>query len=135
MRTRLVRGRVPRSRSEEAEALQSELLIRTKAWEKAEAGFTLANAVRVAGPDRILVFGAGFLVREARDHQRRCDGHGETCVPKLWLDHRFIHQQDRNVVPHRIHAVALPTLQAFARFLLHQRLFANRTDQDVEQFL
>jgi len=49
-----VRGRVPRSRSEEAEALQSELLIRTKAWEKAEAGFTLANAVRVAGPDRIL---------------------------------------------------------------------------------
>jgi hypothetical protein len=97
--------------------------------------FTLANAVRVAGPDRILVFGAGFLVREARDHQRRCDGHGETCVPKLWLDHRFIHQQDRNVVPHRIHAVALPTLQAFARFLLHQRLFANRTDQDVEQFL
>ena len=49
-----VHERVPRSWTGEAEALQSELPIGGKAWEKAEAGFTLANAVRVAGPDRIL---------------------------------------------------------------------------------
>ena len=73
MRTRLLRGRVPRSRSEEAEALQSELLIRTKAWEKAEAGFTLANAVRVAGPDRILFCGKPKPIARSRFPARESD--------------------------------------------------------------
>lgn len=49
--------------------------------------------------------------------------------------HRFIDQQNGDVVPHGIDAVALAALQALAGFLLHQRLLADGTHQDVEQFL
>ena len=53
----------------------------------------------------------------------------------LLLYNRLIHQQDRNVVPHRINAVTLAALQALAAFFLHQRLLADRANQDVEKFL
>ena len=49
--------------------------------------------------------------------------------------HRFINQQNGDVVPHGINAMAHAALQAFAGFLLHQWLLADGTNQDVEQFL
>ena len=44
----------PTAEAKEQKTLQSELPDPRESREKAEAGFTLANAVRVAGPDRIL---------------------------------------------------------------------------------
>jgi hypothetical protein len=71
--------------------------------------------------------------QSARPIRGSATAQGETCPPKLWLHHRFIHQQDWNVVPHRINAVAVAALQTLARFLLHQRLFAHRANQDFKK--
>ena len=49
--------------------------------------------------------------------------------------HRFIDQQNGDVVPHGINAMARAALKAFAGFLLHQWLLTDGTNQDVEQFL
>lgn len=51
------------------------------------------------------------------------------------LHHRFVDQQNGNIVPHWIYAVALAALQALPGFLLHQGLLAQRANQDIEQFL
>ena len=63
----------------------------------------------------------------------------ETMLRRLALGsilyYRFVDQQNGNVVPHWIYAVALAALQALAGFLLYQRLFADRTCQNLEQFL
>jgi len=53
----------------------------------------------------------------------------------LLFNHRFIHQQNGNVIAHRIYSPALPALQAFPCFFLHQRLLAYRANQDVEKLL
>jgi hypothetical protein len=49
--------------------------------------------------------------------------------------HCFIDQQNGDVVPHGINAMARAALKAFAGFLLHQWLLTDGTNQDVEQFL
>jgi hypothetical protein len=48
---------------------------------------------------------------------------------------RFIHEQDGNVVTHRIDAAAFAALETLAVFLLDQRFFANRANQNFEKFL
>ena len=52
-----------------------------------------------------------------------------------WLDHRFIHQQNRDVIAHGIDAVAACTFQARPAVLLHEILTASRADDDVENIL
>lgn len=47
----------------------------------------------------------------------------------------FIHQHDRDVVPHRVDAPALGALQAFSGLFELQRLLADWADQDVQQIL
>lgn len=52
-----------------------------------------------------------------------------------WFAHRFIHQQNRNVVAHRINASTLSTPQALTTRFEHQRFSAHRADQHIEQLL
>lgn len=51
------------------------------------------------------------------------------------VHHRLVHQQDGDVVPHRIHPVAGATLQALPVVFERQGLLAGRADQNVEQVL
>src|SRR5215472_7632721 len=51
------------------------------------------------------------------------------------LDGSFVYQQDRDIAPHRIHAMAVAAFQAFPIILHHQRLFARGANQKVEEFL
>jgi hypothetical protein len=51
------------------------------------------------------------------------------------VDGCLIHQKDRDVVTNRIHTFTLPALQALAIFLLDKRLFADGTNQNVEEIL
>jgi len=55
--------------------------------------------------------------------------------PSGRIDHRFIDQQNRNVIPHRIDTTTLRALQALAVIFEDERLFAFRADQDFEQIL
>jgi len=50
-----------------------------------------------------------------------------------WVHSSFIDQHNRNIVADRIHPPTLVALQAFRVFPCHQRLFASRANQDVEQ--
>lgn len=61
-----------------------------------------------------------------------------TTIPDLTpavFYHGFIDQQNGDVVPHGIDAVACAAFQALAGFFLHQGLLARWANQDVEQFL
>lgn len=49
--------------------------------------------------------------------------------------HCLVHEQNGDIVAHRIHAPALAALQAFAVFFLRQRLLAHRANQDFEKLL
>jgi len=51
------------------------------------------------------------------------------------FDCGFIHQQNGNVVAHRIHSPAFAALQARAIFFLRQRLLAGRANQNFHQVL
>ena len=48
------------------------------------------------------------------------------------LDGGFVYQQGWDIVPHRIHAMAVAAFQAFPIIVHHQRLFAGGASQDVE---
>ena len=52
-----------------------------------------------------------------------------------WINPGFIHQHDRNSVPHRIDAAALGTFKTLALVFQGERFLADGTDQDVEQVL
>jgi hypothetical protein len=47
----------------------------------------------------------------------------------------LINQQDGYVIPNWVDPVTLPTLETLPVVFEHQRLLAERTDQDVEQVL
>ncbi len=51
------------------------------------------------------------------------------------IGNRFIHQQNRNIVAHRIHPPTLAALQAFSGFLELKRFLAHGADQNVQQIL
>jgi hypothetical protein len=51
------------------------------------------------------------------------------------IDDRFIDQQDRNSISHRVDPPALRTLQAFSIFLEQEGFLARRANQNVEQIL
>ena len=51
------------------------------------------------------------------------------------VDSSFVGQQNRDIVPHRVDAAAFATFQAFGVLLMGQRLFANRTNQNIQQVL
>jgi hypothetical protein len=52
-----------------------------------------------------------------------------------WLGRGLINQKDRNVVAYRIDAAAFSTFQALAILFQHERLLANRANEDVEKVL
>jgi len=52
---------------------------------------------------------------------------------RLLLDFRFFDQHDRNVIPDRVDALALRTLQAALVGLQGNRRFAQGTNQDVQE--
>jgi len=64
-----------------------------------------------------------------------CQGNARRLPLTAVFYDRFIDQQNGDVVPHGIDAVTLAALQALTRFLLHKRLLAHGTYQNVEQFL
>jgi hypothetical protein len=64
-----------------------------------------------------------------------CQGNARRLPLTAVFYDRFIDQQNGDVVPHGIDAVTLAALQALTRFLLHKRLLAHWTYQNVEQFL
>lgn len=51
------------------------------------------------------------------------------------INRGFIHQKDRDVIPHRIHPPALAALQALLIALNNQRLLADWANQDIEKVL
>jgi hypothetical protein len=51
------------------------------------------------------------------------------------ISYGLINEQNGNLVPNWVDAPAFATFQAFPVLLEHQRLFACRTNQDIEQFL
>ena len=52
-----------------------------------------------------------------------------------WLGDGFVHQQNGNIIPHRIDAMALATFQALAILPNCERLLAHRADQNVQKVL
>lgn len=53
-------------------------------------------------------------------------------APMLFLDFGLIHQHDRNVVFHQIHAVALGAFEAFGSLTVFECLLAGRADQNFQ---
>jgi hypothetical protein len=47
----------------------------------------------------------------------------------------LVDQHDRDIVPDRVNAPALPALKTLSFVFQHKRLFADGADQDVEQVL
>jgi hypothetical protein len=56
-------------------------------------------------------------------------------VPDLFFRGGLIHQQNGNIVAHGIDALALNALQTLAIFLLDQRFFADRANQNFKKIL
>jgi len=84
--------------------------------------------------------GVGSVLKEARADNRQCFSvwptpNDERPTTFLFFRRGLVHQQDRYVIPHRIHTPALAALQALAIFFLHQRFFADRANQNFEKIL
>ena len=69
------------------------------------------------------------------DHSSKVNDGRQTTYGDSFLHGRFVHQQNRNIVAHRIDPLALATLEALTSFLLHQRLLANWTHENFEKIL